>query len=188
MDINRKSEDFSTRYEVEYGICSRCMKIPYSVAAREVCLGVPADERRHYACALKARIHEIVEECQVPVFAFVADCGGDEISLCARCLQDILLEMQALEAMGLINEPDDVPDQEKHRYEYAGKLGPWSRYGMRGTRHLRYLAVGLQTRYEYVRIKSTEKSGGSWRYVLVKLEGDREPHSHGANTNTYTRH
>jgi len=163
------------------------MKIPYSIAAREVCPGVLADERRDYAYALKARIHEIVEECQVPVFAFVADCGGDEISLCAGCLQDILLEMQALEAMGLTSEPDDddVPDQEEHRYEYAGKLGPWSRYGARDTR---YLAVGLQGQHEYARIKSAEKSGGSWRYVLVKLEGDCRLHSHGANTNTYIRH
>jgi len=170
MDINRKPEDFSTRYTVEYGICERCMKRPYDIAIASLERPIVTYDKR--AIALE---REITAECQVPVFAFVADCGGDAISLCAGCLQDILLEMQALEA--------GVGSSSVH-YEHAGKLGPWARRGMRGTR---YLAVGLQGQHEYARIESAEKSGGSWRYVLVKLEGDCEPHSHGANTNTYAR-
>jgi len=93
MNIKRDQKDFVTRYTVEYGICGRCMKYPFDVAMSLIERPIVTYDKR--AIALE---REITAECQVPVFAFVASCGGDAISLCARCLQDILLEMQALEA------------------------------------------------------------------------------------------
>ena len=51
---------------------------------------------------------------------------------------------------------------------YAGKLGPWARYGCKGTRRLN---IGTYDEPEYARIISAEKHGDTWHYVRVTVEG-----------------
>lgn len=82
---------------------------------------------------------------------------------------------------------EDLPDH--HRYEHAGKLGPWARND-KPTRECwpdRYLAVGSQNKPTYKRIIDVERGPEGWRYISVLLEGSEEPTLHGCNTNTYVR-
>lgn len=79
----------------------------------------------------------------------------------------------------------DVDVARNQRFEYAGKLGPWARHGMQGTR---YLDRGKQASPDYRKITDvTEGSDGTWRYICVRLESSEDWLCVWCGTNTYER-
>ena len=72
----------------------------------------------------------------------------------------------------------------KREFLVAGKLGPWARRFMPGTR---YLNVGRQDAPDYRLIVDTKKDGDTWRYVRVLCKDETFWHSRGCGTNTYQR-
>lgn len=101
------------------------------------------------------------------------------IHLCPSC---------RLSLLGLLRQDSQsyvkTREKESSKYTVAGKLGPWARYGCRGER---YLMVGSKEKGHYALIKHVEKSGDTWRYIDVLVEGSSEPHAHGCGTNTYRK-
>jgi NTP pyrophosphatase (non-canonical NTP hydrolase) len=74
---------------------------------------------------------------------------------------------------------------EKGYFRTAGKLGSWARRGMRGER---YLAVSAQGTSGYRRIVDARlPDDGTWRHVLVQVEGSDTYSRHGCNTNVYEK-